>query len=65
MNAKLLKAKMVENDYTIGKLAMELDLTPTTVGQKISKDGFKVNEARAIGKLLNLTSKEMCEIFFA
>jgi hypothetical protein len=65
MNAKLLKAKMVENEYTIGRLAKELHLNPTTVGIKMKTDGFKVNEARTIANLLNLTSVETCEIFFA
>ena len=65
MNAKLLKAKMVLNDYSIDKLAGALDLNPMTVRYKIRNDGFKVCEARAIGKFLNLSSKELCEIFFA
>ena len=65
MNAKLLKAKMVLNDCTIDKLASALNLNPWTVRYKIKYDGFKVCEARAIGKLLNLSSKELCEIFFA
>lgn len=65
MNSKLLKAKMVENDYTIGKLANLLGLRPETVGIKIKTDGFRVSEARVIGQALNLTSTELCEIFFA
>ena len=65
MNAKLLKAKMVLNDCSIDKLAGALNLNSSTVRYKIKDDGFKVCEAREIGKLLNLTSNEMCEIFFA
>ena len=65
MNAKLLKAKMVLNDCTIDKMARELHLNPITVRTKINKDGFKVCEARTVGKLLGLTSTELCEIFFA
>lgn len=65
MNAKLLKAKMVLNDCTIDMMASSLNLNPLTVRHKIKDDGFKVCEAREIGKLLNLTSTELCEIFFA
>jgi hypothetical protein len=65
MNAKLLKAKMVENDYTIEKMAKVLKLNVNTVGRKMRTDGFKVNEARDIAKALHLTSTETCDIFFA
>ena len=65
MNAKLLKAKMVQNDYTIEKLAKLLGLNPATVGIKMKTDGFKVSEARMIATALHLTSVETCEIFFA
>lgn len=65
MNAKLLKAKMVLNDCSIEKMAHVLNLNPITVRAKIKNDGFKVCEARAVGKLLGLTSVELCEIFFA
>lgn len=65
MNAKLLKAKMVENDYTIEKMAKVLGLNINTVGRKIRTGGFKVSEARDISRLLHLTSTETCDIFFA
>ena len=65
MNRKLLEAKMVEHDYTIGKLAKLLNLNPTTVGIKMKTDGVKVCEARAIASALHLTSVETCDIFFA
>lgn len=65
MNRRLLEAKMVQNGYTISKLAKVLHLNPTTVGIKMKTDGFKVNEARTIANLFNLTSVETCEIFFA
>lgn len=65
MNRRLLEAKMVEYDYTIGKLAKLLNLNPTTVGIKMKTDGFKVCEARTIASALHLTSVETCDIFFA
>lgn len=64
MNTRLLKAKMVENDYTIDRLAKLLNLNPMTIRLKMKGDGFKVNEARAIMRALNLTREETCEIFF-
>lgn len=65
MNAKLLKAKMVESDFTNDKLAKMLGLNINTVGRKMRTDGFTVREARAISKALHLTSVETCDIFFA
>ena len=64
MNRRLLEAKMVEHDYTIGRLAKLLNLNPTTVGIKMKTDGFKVFEARTIASALHLTSVETCDIFF-
>ena len=65
MNVNLLKAKMVQNEYTIGKMAKLLGLNPSTLGIKMRTDGFKVTEARQIAKALNLTSAETEDIFFA
>ena len=64
MNIRLLKAKMVEHDYTIDKLAKLLNLNPMTIRLKMKGDGFKVNEARAIMRALKLNRTETCEIFF-
>ena len=65
MNSKLLKAKMVENDVSVYRLAELLGLNPATVRLKIQNDGFKVNEARTIARELSLTSSETQAIFFA
>lgn len=65
MNSKLLRAKMVENDVSVYRLAELLGLNPATVRLKIQNDGFKVNEARAIARELSLTSSETQAIFFA
>lgn len=64
MNTRLLRAKMVEHGYTIDTLAKLLNLNPMTVRLKIKGDGFKVNEARAIMRALNLNRTETCDIFF-
>lgn len=65
MNVSKLKAKLVENGINVERLAAEIGLNPQTVYNKINKDSFKMSEARKIGEVLNLTSVELCEIFFA
>lgn len=65
MNAKLLRAKMVENDFTVEKLSQVIGVTPLTVRLKLRGDGFKVSEARAIKNALGLTRDETIDIFFA
>lgn len=65
MNVNKLKAKLVENGLNVEAFARKLGLNPQTVYNKINNDGFKMTEARKIGEILNLSSTELCEIFFA
>lgn len=65
MNVNKLKAKLVENGLNVDGLAKKLGLNPQTVYNKLNNDGFKMSEARKIGEILNLSSTELCEIFFA
>ena len=65
MNAKLLKAKLAENGMNVECLATKMGLNPCTVYNKINKDGFKTTEALTIGRVLHLSSVELCDIFFA
>lgn len=65
MNVNKLKAKLVENGLNVDCLAKKLGLNPQTVYNKLNNDGFKMTEARKIGEILNLSSTELCEIFFA
>jgi DNA-binding XRE family transcriptional regulator len=60
-----LKAKLVENGLNVETLAKKLGLNPQTVYNKLNNDGFKMSEARKMGEILNLSSTELCEIFFA
>lgn len=65
MNVNKLKAKLVENGLNVKAFARKLGLNPQTVYNKMNNDGFKMAEARKIGEILNLSSTELCEIFFA
>ena len=65
MNVNKLKAKLVENGLNVETFARKLGLNPQTVYNKMNNDGFKMTEARKIGDILNLSSTELCEIFFA
>ncbi len=65
MNVNKLKAKLVENGLNVEAFARKLGLNPQTVYNKMNNDGFKMTEARKIGEILNLSSTELCEIFFA
>lgn len=65
MNVNKLKAKLVENGLNVETLAKKLGLNPQTVYKKLNNDGFKMSEARKMGEILNLSSTELCEIFFA
>lgn len=65
MNVNKLKAKLVENGLNVEAFAWKLGLNPQTVYNKMNNDGFKMTEARKIGEILNLSSTELCEIFFA
>lgn len=65
MNVNRFKAKLVENGMNVERLAAEIGINPQTVYNKLKKDSFKMSEVRKIGKVLNLTSVELCEIFFA
>ena len=65
VNVNKLKAKLVENGLNVETLAKKLGLNPQTVYNKLNNDGFKMSEARKMGEILNLSSTELCEIFFA
>ena len=65
MNVNKLKAKLVENGLNVETFARKLGLNRQTVYNKMNNDGFKMTEARKIGEILNLSSTELCEIFFA
>lgn len=65
-DTKKLKSMMTLRGYTIEKLANAIGLTTATMSYKINNlRQFKTAEVQAIKKILDLTSEERDEIFFA
>ena len=64
-NKNKLMGKIVENEYSISKLAKELNLAEATVRLKINSNKYEFNlsESIKIKELLNLTDAEYLEIF--
>lgn len=63
-NKNKLKAKIMEAGYTITSLAKSLNISKTTLSQKINnKIKFSQNNIREISKKLDLTPEEIQEIF--
>lgn len=61
-----LKAKMVENGFTLKKLAEKVNLCETTLRKKIdNKSKFTIEESMLFKKELNLTNEEFLDIFFS
>ena len=67
MNARKLKAKLVEQDVSIADLATILNVDKSTVYRKFNKAGesFTVSDVDKIAKALSLTYSDINEIFFA
>lgn len=64
-NVNKLKAKMVENEYTIKSLSEKLGMCETTLRRKINnKSEITIAESQKIKDLLNLTKNEYIELFF-
>lgn len=66
MNARLLKARMLENKVTIEEMAKMLSIHPATLYRKISNNtgSFTIKEAYEIVEILGLCSKDAISIFF-
>ena len=64
-NKNKFMGKMVENEYTIPKLATALNLSGATVRLKVKSDkyDFTLRESVEIKKLWNLTDAEYLDIF--
>lgn len=66
MNARVLKAKMMEKNVSFEEMSQELGVHKSTLYRKLSSDGktMSVYEAQKCGVLLGLTEAEMTLIFF-
>lgn len=65
-NEKKIKAKIVEEGLTISKIAVEMGITPYTLGQKIlGKTPMTISDARFLQKRLNIPDCDLAIYFFA
>lgn len=67
VNINKLKGKIVEKGFTVSELADKIDLNKATLYRKINDNGenFTIKETEKIAIILNLTAKEINDIFFA
>lgn len=66
MNGLKLKAKMVESEFTLDKLAQLMNMDAGTLSRKINGHSeFKRNEIMQIRELLALNPEEIEAIFFS
>ena len=64
MDANKLKAKMIENDLNVARVADKLGLHKSSLYRKMSgKDQMTVSEAMYLKELLGLNNAEALDIF--
>ena len=66
-NVNKLKGKMVENEMSVAKLAVEIGMDRATLYRKLSNNAetLLIKEANAIVSALGLTPNEAVAIFFS
>ena len=65
MNIKKLRAKMVENGYTLKTLSKAMGLSISTIQRKVSGTcEFSRDEIEKLSKVLKLNSEQIIDIFF-
>lgn len=63
-NVNKLKSKIIERGFTVTSLAEKLDISKTTLSQKINgKIKFSADDIKNIDNILGFTSNEIREIF--
>ena len=65
VNIRKLRGKMVEEDFSVEKLAETIGINRATLYRKLETGNFSIKEANAIAIALNLTNDELNAIFFA
>ena len=63
LDAKALRAEIARNGMTQGQVADRIGMTASTFSRKMNTNGFGINEADEIIKLLGIQNP--CAIFFA
>lgn len=64
VNVKLLKAQMVLNNYTIGKLANEIGISTKTLSTRLNKSPEKFTQAEIQKIVTILKISDLMRIFF-
>ena len=66
INIPKLRGKIVENEMSISDLAEKMEISKSTLYQKINGNvSFTIDEVILIAKMLDLTKDEFNNIFFA
>ena len=65
LNENKLKAKIVEKNLNIEEVSKQIGVDKTTFYRKMAKNSFLLKEVDCIAKILELTSDEATDIFFA
>ncbi|MDU7497614.1 hypothetical protein [Veillonella sp.] len=65
MNTKKLKAAIIEQGYSMGQFAEIIDMDRSKFYRRLSRDGdtFTIAEVLSIKDKLNLTPKDVVDIF--
>lgn len=65
MNTKKLKAAIIEQGYSMGQFAEIIDMGRSKFYRRLSRDGdtFTIAEVLSIKDKLNLTPKDVVDIF--
>ena len=65
MNTKKLKAAIIEQGYSMGQFAESIDMDRSKFYRRLSRDGdtFTIAEVLSIKDKLNLTPKDVVDIF--
>ena len=64
MNTNKLKAKIIENGFTVGEFIKNLGIHRSTFYRKLNDNSFTIGEVNHMVKILGLTNEEAIEIFF-
>ena len=65
INTRMLRAKMLEKDITIDKMADLLGVSRPTLYRKLKNGSFSLLEAAKIANTFDLSNDDICRIFFA
>lgn len=64
MQVNVLRAKMMEKNYKIKSLAIEIGMVPTTLYRKLAKNSLTLDEVGKIIAVLDIDKDEASKIFF-